>query len=181
MTVLVTIAGSPSAPSRTTALIDYAARYFVGKNWQISAINVRDLDPAELLHGQFNGASVQAAAAQIAAASGVIIGTPVYKAAYTGILKCLLDLLPVGALAGKTVLPFAIGGSAHHSLVIDYALKPVLAALGAEIILPGVYLIDQQIDHENGRELRFISPEAETKVNQALDMLADALRRTNTV
>lgn len=179
MTVLVTLTGSPSAPSRTTALMDYAARYFEAANWQISAINVRDLDPTELLHGQFNGATVQATSAQIAAASGVIIGTPVYKAAYTGILKCLLDLLPSGALAGKTVLPFAIGGSAHHSLMIDYALKPVLAALGAEIILPGVYLIDQQIEHQNGRELRFTAPEAETKVNQALDMLANALRLTN--
>jgi FMN reductase len=176
MTVLVTIAGSPSAPSRTTALMDYAARYFVDKGWQISAINVRDLDPAELLYGQFNGASVQAAAARIAAASGVIIGTPVYKAAYTGVLKCLLDLLPAGALAGKTVLPFALGGSAHHSLMIDYALKPVLAALGAAIILPGVYLIDQQVEHQNGRELRFTAPEAETKVNQALELLAITLR-----
>lgn len=176
MTVLVTIAGSPSAPSRTTALMDYAARYFTGRNWQISAINVRDLDPAELLHGQSNGATVQAAAAQIAAASGVIIGTPVYKAAYTGVLKCLLDLLPAGALAGKTLLPFALGGSAHHSLMIDYAFKPVLAALGAEIILPGVYLIDQQVEHQNGRELRFTAPEVETKVNQALELLAKALR-----
>lgn len=181
MRSLVTIAGSPSAPSRTTALMDYAARYFGDKDWHISAINVRDLDPAELLHGQFNGATVQAASAQIAAASAVIIGTPVYKAAYTGILKCLLDLLPAGALSGKTVLPFALGGSAHHSLMIDYALKPVLAALGAEIILPGVYLIDQQIAHQNGRELRFTAPEAEAQVNQALDMLASALQRTNTV
>ncbi len=179
MTTLVMIAGSPSAPSRTTALMDYAARYYGDTNWQISAIHARDLDPAELLHGQFNGATVQAAAAQIAAAAGVIIGTPVYKAAYTGVLKCLLDLLPSGALAGKIVLPFALGGSAHHALMIDYALKPVLAALGAEIILPGVYLIDQQIGHQNGRELRFTAPEAEMKVNQALDMLANTLRLTN--
>ncbi len=57
----------------------------------------------------------------------MVIGTPVYKAAYSGLLKSLLDLLPQYALAGKTVLPLATGGSTAHVLAIDYALRPVLA------------------------------------------------------
>jgi NAD(P)H-dependent FMN reductase len=34
----------------------------------------------------------------------------VYKAAYSGLLKTLLDLLPQCALAGKVVLPVVTGG-----------------------------------------------------------------------
>ncbi|MFF3516792.1 NAD(P)H-dependent oxidoreductase [Streptomyces sp. NPDC002573] len=58
-------------------------------------------------------------------ADGVVIGIPVYKAAYSGQLKALLDLLPQCALEGVTVLPLAIGGSMAHALAIDYGLRPV--------------------------------------------------------
>jgi FMN reductase len=34
----------------------------------------------------------------------VLIGTPIYKAAYSGLLKLFLDGLPAGALRGKPVL-----------------------------------------------------------------------------
>ena len=57
----------------------------------------------------------------------VIVATPIYKAAYSGLLKVFLDLLPAEALRGKTVLPLASGGSVAHLLALDYALKPVLS------------------------------------------------------
>jgi FMN reductase len=49
----------------------------------------------------------------------------VYKAAYSGLLKTLLDLLPQCALAGKVVLPVVTCGSPAHVLAIDYALRPL--------------------------------------------------------
>jgi len=49
------------------------------------------------------------------------------------------------------VLPLATGGSLAHFLALDYALKPVLAALGARDILDGVYATDAQlVPHESG-------------------------------
>jgi FMN reductase len=61
----------------------------------------------------------------------VVVATPVYKAAYSGLLKVFLDVLPQTALKGKLVLPLATGGSPHHMLALDYALRPVLQSLGA--------------------------------------------------
>ena len=61
----------------------------------------------------------------------MVVSTPVYKAAYSGVLKVFLDLLPQFGLAGKVVLPLVTGGTASHVLAIDYALRPVLLALGA--------------------------------------------------
>ena len=75
----------------------------------------------------------------------LVVATPVYKAAYSGVLKVFLDLLPQTALKGKTVLPLATGGSPHHMLALDYALRPVLQSLGAKSILPGIYATDAQV------------------------------------
>ena len=74
-----------------------------------------------------------------------MILTPVYKASFTGVLKTYLDLLPQNSLKNKTILPIVIGGSNGHLLMVDYALKPVLAALGATHILKGTYIVDNQV------------------------------------
>lgn len=101
--------------------------------------------PDALLQGDFSHASVLAAVRQVAQASAVVVATPIYKAAYAGALKALLDVLPQTALQGKAVLPLATGGSPGHMLALDYALRPVLQALGARQVLQGVYATDAQI------------------------------------
>ncbi len=75
----------------------------------------------------------------------MIIATPLYKASYSGLLKSFLDLLPQAALARKPVLPFATGGSLAHLLALDYALKPVLASLGARHVLDNVFATERDI------------------------------------
>ncbi|MDZ4767474.1 MAG: NADPH-dependent FMN reductase [Chloroflexota bacterium] len=178
MASIVTIGGSPSAPSRTAALLTYCADYLTAGGVNVSAINVRDLDPAEVLRGQFNGATIQPALASVAAAGGVIVATPVYKASYTGVLKAFLDLLPQGGLSNKAALPLALGGTPAHSLMLDFALKPVLAALNADPVLTGVYLLDSQIEYQDGRDLRFTAPEAEARIHAALDALLRVLQKS---
>jgi FMN reductase len=177
MASIVLIAGSPSSPSRSSAVLTYAQRYLGERGHDLSLINVRDLEPRELIYGQFEGATIRPALDQVAAAAGVVVATPVYKAAYTGVLKAFLDLLPQAGLAGKIVLPVASGGTPAHMLVIDYALRPVLAALGAYHILNGVYLLDSQLDYVTGQLNGFTAPEAETRLHDGLNALDLALRR----
>ena len=81
----------------------------------------------------------------MARAQAIVVATPIYKAAYSGVLKLFLDLLPQTAFKGKTVLPMATGGSPNHMLALDYALRPVLQSLGADHILPGVFATDGQV------------------------------------
>jgi len=76
-----------------------------------------------------DGDAMSRAIGQVAQANVVILATPVYKAANSGLLKVFLDVLPQDALRGKTVLPLATGGSADHMLAVDYALRPVLQSL----------------------------------------------------
>ena len=102
------------------------------------------LPPAALVRADFGDPAIRRAREQVAAARLVVIATPIYKASFSGLLKTFLDLLPQDALRGKTVLALGTGGSHAHLLALDYALKPVLAALGARHILDAVYAADAQ-------------------------------------
>jgi FMN reductase len=144
MSVLL-IAGSPSDRSRTAALLEATGQRLESRGVQVKRLRVRDLNPQALLLADFGHPSVLAAQELVAQASVLVIATPVYKAAYSGILKVFLDLLTQTALKGKTVLPLATGGSPHHMLALDYALRPVLQSLGAKQILPGIYATDSQV------------------------------------
>ncbi len=106
---------------------------------------IRELPAEALLLAEWGHPAIVKALAQVERARAIVVATPVYKAAYSGVLKVFLDLLPQTALAGKTVLPLATGGSPHHMLALDYALRPVLQSLSARHILPGVYATDAQI------------------------------------
>lgn len=145
MADIVTIAGSPSAGSRSAAILAYARRVFEQHNLQTAAITVRDLPPEDLIYARVDSPAVQAQVELLREARAVLIATPVYKASFSGVLKTFLDVLPPRSLSGKLVLPLATGGSPLHALAVDYALLPVLAALGAQHTLNSVYLVDSQI------------------------------------
>ena len=139
------IAGSPSERSRSAALLDAVSQRLHARGALVDRIHIRDLSPQALLLADFGHPTVVAFTDQVAKARVLVVATPVYKAAYSGVLKVFLDLLPQTALKGKTVLPLATGGSPHHMLALDYALRPVLQSLEAKHILPGIYATDAQV------------------------------------
>ncbi|QNP59949.1 NADPH-dependent FMN reductase [Paenacidovorax monticola] len=144
MSVLL-IAGSPSERSRSAALLDAVSLRLVARGALVERLHIRDLNPQALLLADAAHRTIAHAVEQVADADVLVVSTPVYKAAYSGVLKVFLDLLPQTALKGKTVLPLATGGSPHHMLALDYALRPVLQSLGAKHILPGIYATDMQV------------------------------------
>ena len=174
MAQVVLISGSPSPTSRTRRVLDYAGSLLADHDIDARLFDVADLPAEDLLQGRWDSEALQAVKKEIQAAEGVIIGTPVYKAAYTGILKAFLDLLDRDALAEKVVLPIALGGSPHHFLVLDYALKPVLSALGARHILGGVYVLDSQVHVTEEREA-VLEEEPDSRLRKALYALSQHL------
>jgi FMN reductase len=170
------IAGSPSEHSRSAALLDAVSERLGLRHALIDRLRIRDLSPQALLLADTTHKSVHYALAQVAAARAVVVSTPVYKAAYSGVLKVFLDLLPQNGLQGKAVLPLATGGSPHHMLALDYALRPVLQSLGARHILPGVYASDAQLPKDGEGEYR-TTPEIEERLDDAVrHLLQDGLR-----
>jgi FMN reductase len=170
MSVLL-IAGSPSAPSRSAVLLDAVAARLALRDVPVDRLAIRELAAHALLLGEASHPSVLHAVEQVRRADVIVIATPVYKAAYSGVLKVFLDLLPQSALKGKTVLPLATGGSPHHMLALDYALRPVLQSLAARHILPGVYATDGQVtlQPEGAYQLQ---QELAQRLDDAVDTLA---------
>lgn len=144
MTVLL-VSGSPSEHSRSAALLDAVQQRLQLRGVEVDRLHIRDLSPQALLLADVSHRSVARAAAQVAQAKAIVIATPVVKAAYSGVLKVFLDLLPHTAFKNKPVLPLAIGGGPQHMLALDYALRPVLQSLGASHILAGIYAADAQV------------------------------------
>ena len=173
MSVLL-IAGSPSEHSRSSTLLSEVARRLHDqvddRCLRVECLQIRDLSPQALLLADWGNPSVVRAIEQVANARALVVATPVYKAAYSGVLKVFLDLLPQTALKGKVVLPIATGGSPHHMLALDYALRPVLQSLGAKHILPGLYASDSQIPKDEAGEYA-VGEEIRTRLDDAVSIL----------
>jgi FMN reductase len=78
--------------------------------------------------------------AAIAAADAVVLATPVYRGSLTGVLKNLLDHLPVDALRDTVTGVVAMGATDHHYLGVERHLRDILAFFGAVVAPTAVYL-----------------------------------------
>lgn len=145
---VVILSGSPSETSRTDFVLKFIQSLLEKENITVTYVSVLDIPSEDLLYARYNSAEIKTIAKSIEEADGVIIGSPVYKASYTGVLKSLIDLLPEGAFKGIPVLPLMIGGSKAHLLAIDFALKPLITTLKGRTT-QGIYILDNQIDKEN--------------------------------
>ncbi|WP_411843195.1 NADPH-dependent FMN reductase [Salinicoccus sp. HZC-1] len=142
---IVIISGSPSSESRSQSVLKYIGNILKNKGLSVGHISVRDVPAEDLMFGNFNSPEVNDIAENIKNAKGVIVGSPVYKAAYSGVLKSLFDILPQDAFKDTPVLPVMSGGSISHLLALEYALKPLISTLKGTT-LKGVYYLDSQVD-----------------------------------
>lgn len=145
MTKAVIINGTNSRNSRVTAIHEKVENYLKAQGIAVHTNYVHELPAEDLIKANFASEAIVSENKQVEKADIIILLTPIYKASYTGILKTYLDLLPQKALLGKIILPIAVGGSIGHLLALEYALKPVLAVLGATTIAHSVYIVDKQI------------------------------------
>jgi len=162
MTKTVIINGANVRTSRVNAI----QQYIVENVKEVSTIDVFELPAQDLITANFASEAIKAANTLVEQADVIVVLTPVYKAAYSGILKTFLDVLPQKGFENKHVIPIAVGGTAHHLLAIDYALKPVFSALGATNISQGVFVLDKQIERtEQGFN---IAEEIKERIHQQL-------------
>jgi FMN reductase len=174
MATVLSVSGSPSASSRTNRLLRHLDQWLTAQGHEVVPLDVRTVPAEALLGADFRHPAIVEATELFERADGVVVATPVYKASYSGVLKALLDLLPQYALAGKTVLPLATGGSTAHVLAIDYALRPVLSSMGAGHIVQGWFTLDKDITvHEDGSLT--VAPPAAEALTQVVDRFSTAL------
>jgi FMN reductase len=170
------VTGSATRPSRTLGLASLVSERLTRAGLNVHVIHVRDLPAEALLHARFDDPQIVQALATLEASRAVVIASPVYKAAYSGVLKSFLDLLPQFGLRGKTVLPLMTGGSVAHVLALDYALRPVLQSLDPRLVVAGLFVLDKLI--ELGDDKVTLAAEIEPRLEQVVQTFLDALQCT---
>jgi len=149
--VVLAISGSPSSKSRTALVAQHVLGLLGNENLETRFISARDLPAKSLLLADTSDPAIAATLAAVEEASGIVFATPIFKAAYSGLLKCMLDILPQFALAGKAILPIATGGSVAHVLALDYGLRPVLQSMGARHIVQSHFIPEKDVTIEGER------------------------------
>ena len=148
--LVVAISGSPSKTSKT-ALLAETVLTLLGDRQPVRHYRISDVDPVALLTGDTSDQFLAGMIDAVTSAHGLIVATPIYKAAYSGLLKVFLDVLPQFALAGTAVLPIATGGSIAHVLAVDYALRPVLQSMGARHIVQSHFVAEAHMLVQEGK------------------------------
>ncbi|NUS43183.1 MAG: oxidoreductase [Mycobacteriaceae bacterium] len=145
---IVTVTAGLSQPSNTRMLADRlgaavtAAVGGRGEQVELEVIELRELatELATIMAtGGLPTAGVAAVRERVSAADGVIAVTPVLAASYSGLFKMFFDVLDQDALNGMPVLIGATAGTPRHSMVLDYALRPLFVYLRANVATTGVF------------------------------------------
>jgi FMN reductase len=190
MTTIVVVSAGLSVPSSTRILADALAAATVRAlrdplvepaetTAEVEVIELRDL--AHLItDNQLTGFPTGAladAVRRVAEADAVIAVTPVFSASYSGIFKGFFDVLEDGTLEGKPVLIAATAGTARHSLVLDFAMRPLFAYLRADVVPTGVFAASS--DFGSGSSVTGGSLSA--RIDRAAGELADKVLRRGSV
>ncbi len=144
---LVVLSAGLRQPSSTRLLADRLADATVaelaarGITAKVTTIELRDLahETVNAMLTGFASGPLADALAQVKAADGLVAVTPVFSSSYAGLFKSFLDVLDPDALAGMPVLVGATGGTARHSLALEYALRPLFAYLRADVQSTAVF------------------------------------------
>lgn len=134
VTTIMGLCGNPVPQSKTlavtTELVAALAALLPGSSTEI--VDLSSYGGKVLTWGD---EEADAARTRVRSADVLVVSTPVYKGAYTGLLKGFLDGYDLGALAPCAAVPLTIAASPAHSLAGQTHLQPVLAELGC--LMPG--------------------------------------------
>ena len=168
MTIGVVV-GNPKPDSRTLHAGILAAQRLTGSDPDL-VIDVVKLGAGLL---GFGDAGIAAAVQSVRECDLLVVGSPTYKGAYTGVLKCFLDQFPGGGLAGLTAFVVMLGAGPGHALAPELLLRPVLVELGASCPARGLYLLESGYEDDAAWEpwlqsARSVRPAAAARLSGGL-------------
>ncbi len=163
MTVrIVGVSGSLTSPSRTTALVDAVVSTLAAR--LDGLVSSRTIELAGLLPDLFAGrsrselgAGAEEALAAVETADVVVVGSPAYRAAYTGIFKHFFDYVGQYSLVDTPIVLTATGGSDRHALLVEHQMRPLFGFFQALTLPLGIYgnesdFTDYRVSSEELRE-----------------------------
>ena len=159
---VVGVSGSPTQPSRTTGLVDEVTHAYAER---IDGVpTVIELAPllGELGAGPFRshvGENAKAALELVENADLIVVGSPAYRATYTGLFKLFFDHIGQYALADKPVILTATGGSDRHALLVEHQMRPLFGFFQALTLPLGIFASEADFT-----DYRVSSPELQGRI-----------------
>ena len=139
---IVGVSGSPTNPSRTTVLVEEVTRSFV----DATGGTARTIELAPLLGDLGAGPyrshlspRVVEALETVESADVVVVGSPAYRATYTGLFKLFFDHIGQYALVDTPIVLTATGGSDRHALLVEHQMRPLFGFFQSLTLPLGIY------------------------------------------
>ena len=180
MTKIVVVSAGISVPSSTRILADALGSAVVtqlGETASYDVIELREL--AHLLTDNvltgFPTGALADAVRRVAEADAVVAVSPVYTGSYSGLFKMFFDVLEDGTLEGKPVLIAATAGTARHSLVLEFAMRPLFAYMRADVVPTAVFAASEDFGSGSVR-----GGSLSTRIDRAGRELSDKVLRRGT-
>lgn len=144
---IVVVTAGLGVPSSSRMLADQlgeaarAAFEAAGDGVSVSTFELREyaVDIANNMVTGYAPPKLEALINEVVDADALVAVTPVFTASMSGLFKSFFDVVDNAAFDGKPVILGATGGSARHSLVLDFALRPMFSYLRAKATPTAVY------------------------------------------
>ena len=105
-------------------------------------------------------------------ADGLIAVTPIFTTSYSGLFKSFFDVIDNTALTDMPVLIAATGGTARHSLALDYALRPLFTYLHAVVVPTAVFAASRGLGERARTRARTLPERIERAAGELADLVA---------
>ncbi|MBS7537370.1 FMN reductase [Ancylobacter lacus] len=165
--LILGISGNVRRPSRTAALVSDVTSRLAERVGAPSRI-IELVDAAPVLFRALTAAHLDEEGAALVkaveTADALVVGSPVYRASYTGALKHLFDLVGYETLAGKPVVLVATGGTPLHGLVPDHQLRPLFAFFRSLVLPTPLYALDTDFTN-----YRITNPAVEGRLDRVVE------------
>ena len=177
---LVAVSGGLQSPSKSAALAEHLMDLMVAHvPCAPQLVELAQLAP-QMTAGVWRSqlpAGVERALLAVEQADVLVVTTPVFRGAYTGLFKHFFDLIHQDALVDTPVLLAATGGSERHALMIDHQLRPLFSFFQARTLPLGVYATDKDfVDYR--LQSAGLLERARLAVERALPLVALAQHRS---
>lgn len=171
---IVAISGGLNVPSKTEALLQTLVER-LAKAIPIQVHFIKFSEIAPLLGGAIYRnqlpQQVQDDLATVENADALIVGTPVYRASFTGLFKHFFDFVEQNALIDVPVLLAASGGSERHALVLEHQLRPLFSFFQAQTLPIGVYATDRDFSPEYTVQSELLNERINLAITRAVPVL----------
>lgn len=174
MCLIVTVNGSPKEGGRTDAMLrataDAVRRHVDGARLEEVSLAA---DWKEIFSGLWRPQISERAEEVVRRAERadlLIVGSPIYRGSYTGVLKHYFDLVSRDVMYGKTAIIAATGASQLHWLALEHQFRPLMGFFNIQTVATALYGAESDFD-----DVALRSDELRTQIERAAREAAQLL------